>query len=299
MTKSFADIREDLLLEEYLEEKQVIVGKGSKYNQIVFLAGGAGSGKGFSLANFMQGEKFKVRDVDEWKRLILKINNIKRENPDLLNLDLRNPDDVFKLHKHVEELNLKDKTLSLLLADVAKGRLPNIVFDVTMKKVGHITDVLPSLLSVGYEPKDIHLVWVLTDYSVAVKQNKSRSRVVPDDILLQTHEGAAKTVLGFIEGGLPSGMDGSVHVIMGGKEHTVFYTDQQGNPIKNAKGNLTVKDFEYTTVKKEGKPMLRDIKKGPGGQLQGAAIKQKLYDMIMKKIPRGKTLSQLMGMKDK
>ena len=45
--------------------------------------------------------------------------------------------------------------------------------------------------------------------------------------------------------------------------------------------------------------MLRDIKKGPGGQLQGAAIKQKLYDMIMKKIPRGKTLSQLMGMKDK
>ena len=121
---------------------------------------------------------------------------------------------------------------------------------------------------------------------------------MPDDILLQTHEGAAKVVIGFIEGGLPSGMDGAVHVIMGGKEHTVFYTDQQGNPIKTKSGNFVVKDFEYTTIKKEGKPILKDIRKGPGGTLSGAVIKQKLYDMIMKKIPRGKTLSQLMGMKE-
>ena len=293
--KQFENLRHDFLEKEYLEERQVIVGKGSKYNQIVFLAGGAGSGKGFAISNFMQGEKFKVRDVDEWKRLILKINDIKRSNQELLGLNLRDPKDVFILHKHVEGLNLKDKTLELLLKSMSQGRLPNIIFDVTMKHTKHISDVIPSLLNAGYQPKDIHVVWVLTDYSVAVKQNKSRSRVVPDDILLSTHEGAAKTMLDYIDRGLPSGVDGAVHMILGGKNHTVFYTDDKGNPIKNSSGNLTVKDFEYITIKKEGKPVLRDVKSGPGGTIQGDVLKQKIYKTIMKKIPRGKTLSQLMG----
>ena len=293
--KQFENLRHDFLEKEYLEEKQVIVGKGSKYNQIVFLAGGAGSGKGFAISNFMQGEKFKVRDVDEWKRLILKINDIKRSNQELLGLNLKDPKDVFTLHKHVEGMNLKDKTLELLLKGMSQGRLPNIIFDVTMKHTKHISDVIPSLLNAGYQPKDIHVIWVLTDYSVAVKQNKSRSRVVPDDILLSTHEGAAKTMLDYIDRGLPSGVDGAVHMILGGKDHTVFYTDEKGKEIKNSAGNLTVKDFEYVTIKKEGKPVLRDVKSGPGGAIQGDVLKQKIYKTIMKKIPRGKTLSQLMG----
>ena len=37
-------------------------------NSASFLAGGAGSGKGFAIANFMEKEKFKIRDVDEWKK---------------------------------------------------------------------------------------------------------------------------------------------------------------------------------------------------------------------------------------
>ena len=55
-----------------LDEKLILISNGKKYGQIVFLVGGAGSGKGFALKNFLEGEKFKVRDVDEWKRLLLK-----------------------------------------------------------------------------------------------------------------------------------------------------------------------------------------------------------------------------------
>ena len=51
-----------------LIEKQIIIGKGKRYGQVVFMAGGAGSGKGFAIRNFIEGEKFKVRDVDEWKK---------------------------------------------------------------------------------------------------------------------------------------------------------------------------------------------------------------------------------------
>ena len=55
------------LAEQYLEEKLIMYNQGKRYGQIVFLAGGAASGKGFAIRNFMEKEKFKVRDVDAWK----------------------------------------------------------------------------------------------------------------------------------------------------------------------------------------------------------------------------------------
>ena len=53
-----------LKFRQYLEEKLIMYGQGKRYGQIVFLAGGAGSGKGFAISNFMEKEKFKIRDVD-------------------------------------------------------------------------------------------------------------------------------------------------------------------------------------------------------------------------------------------
>ena len=52
---------------QHLEEKVIVLGRGARYGQVVFLAGGAGSGKGFAISNFLEGTKFKVRDVDAWK----------------------------------------------------------------------------------------------------------------------------------------------------------------------------------------------------------------------------------------
>ena len=83
--KSFSELRDSHLTEDYLQldEKLVIVGKGKKYNQVVFLAGGAGSGKGFTIQNFMEGNKYKIRDVDEWKRLVMKVRGLKDENDEM------------------------------------------------------------------------------------------------------------------------------------------------------------------------------------------------------------------------
>jgi len=246
---------------KFLTEKQIILGKGAKYGQIVFLAGGAGSGKGFAIANFIEGSKFKVRDVDEWKKAFLKIATLKNKYPKLRRLDLRKPKDVFQLHKFVKEKGIKDKTLDLMLTQAKIGRLPNIIFDVTMKDRDDITDVLPQLMAVGYNPRDIHIVWVLTNYYVAVHQNKNRDRVVPDDIMLKTHEGAAKTMWGFIKGGTPATLDGSVHVILGGAKHTVFWKDKDGRPLdgtrkgKYGTDQVVIKDFKYITVKKPGRNM--------------------------------------------
>ena len=232
---------------KFLTEKQIILGKGAKYGQIVFLAGGAGSGKGFAIANFIEGSKFKVRDVDEWKKAFLKIAALKNKYP--------------KLHMFVKEKGIKDRSLDLMLNQAKIGRLPNIIFDVTMKDKSDITEVLPQLMAVGYNPRDVHIVWVLTNYYVAVHQNKNRDRVVPDDILLKTHEGAAKTMWGFIKGGTPATLDGSVHVILGGAKHTVFWKDKDGKPLdgtrkgKYGTDQVVIKDFKYITVKKPGRNM--------------------------------------------
>ena len=175
-------------------------------------------------------------------------------------MDLRKPKDVYKLHMFVKEKGIKDKTLDLMLGQAKIGRLPNIIFDITLKDKDDITEVLPSLMAVGYNPRNVHLVWVLTNYYIAVQQNKDpkRGRIVPDDILLKTHEGAANTMWKFINRGTPATLDGSVHVILGGKKHTVFWKDQDGNELdgslksKYGTDRVLIKDFKYLTLKLPG-----------------------------------------------
>ena len=58
---------------QLLDEKLIMFNQGKNYGQVVFMAGGAGSGKGFAQSKFMEKNKFKVRDVDEWKKAFLKI----------------------------------------------------------------------------------------------------------------------------------------------------------------------------------------------------------------------------------
>ena len=156
-----------------LLEKQIIIGKGKKYGQIVFMAGGAGSGKGFAVKNFMEGEKFKIRDPDEWKKAFLVLAKIKKKYKEIRRLDLRKPKDAFKLHEFLKKKGIKEKTLSLLLQNARRGILPNILIDTTLRHKGKIQEALPSLLEAGYDPQNIHIVWVLTHYSVAIKQNRA------------------------------------------------------------------------------------------------------------------------------
>ena len=262
-----------------LIEKQIIVGKGKKYGQVVFLAGGAGSGKGFARTHFMEGDKFKVRDVDEWKKSFIKLSQLKKKYKELRKLNLNNPKDALELHKFIREKGIKEKTLDLLLSNARQGILPNLLFDITLKDKGSITEILPSLRAAGYNPKNINIVWVLTDFAVSVKQNKNpeRGRVVPEQIMFLTHEGAASTMFNFIRRGTPRGVDGSVHIVLGGPKNTILYRDKQGNPIKTGKkkDTIVVKGFSYLTMKESGKSMKKD-----------SALQDKAYEWIMKNVPK-------------
>jgi dephospho-CoA kinase len=279
---------------EALQEKQIIYNNGKPYGQIVFLAGGAGSGKGFAITKFMEGNKFKVRDVDEWKKAFIKLNEIMGKYDEISGLNLKNTNDVFKLHEFVKGLKIKDKPLDLLLEDLKEDRLPNIIFDITFKDIDDISDVLPRLLKLGYESKNVHLTWVLANYRVAVVRNHDRERVVPDNILLKTHDGAARNMYDIVTGKVRNlKIDGQINVILNNEENTLYYTDKKDvytNKLKKAKKNgkdgknVVIKDFTYLRLKETGKPITKEKK-----------VREQLYKWIIDNIPKSELNRDIFG----
>jgi hypothetical protein len=277
-----------LSFRQYLEEKLIMYNQGKRYGQIVFLAGGAGSGKGFAIDNFMEGEKFKVRDVDEWKRAFMTLADTRKIYPEIQKLSLKNPKDVYKLHMFVKKKGIKDKTLDLLLRDANTRHLPNIMFDITMKDASDIGDVIPRLVEAGYDSKNIHLTWVLTNYAVAIINNRNRTRVVPEDIMLLSHEGAATNMYNVVKGKLPRGLNGGVRVILNNRVNTIAWADPDTKkPMKTSQGNIIVKDFTYLTFKKEGKSM------GPESD-----VLRQLLAWIADNVPKTRLTKDMLGTTD-
>lgn len=68
------------------------------------------------------------------------------------------------------------------------GTLPNIIFDITGKDVSDLTEYIPYLLDAGYEPRNVHICWVLANYKIAWPANNNRDRVVGRTPFLETHK---------------------------------------------------------------------------------------------------------------
>lgn len=249
------------LTPQYLLEKQLLIQNGANYGQAVFLAGGSASGKSFAREKFMQIDKFKVIDVDDMKTAFIKYANLKNKYPEIQHLDLTNPKDVFFLHTFLDDKKIKTKILNGLLMDGKQGRLPNIMFDSTFADIKKLRPNFRDLQSVGYKPENIHIVWVLQKYSIAVKLNRApdRGRIVPEDILLKAHEGAANTMHNMIMNNkLPKGMNGGIYVILNDRDKTIFWKDKNGKTIVNTQGDKIIRRFTYITVKEPNKPIRKD-----------------------------------------
>lgn len=319
---------ESTINEEQLDEKLITFSNRAPYGQIVFMAGGAGSGKGFAINNFIDAAGFKVRDVDEMKKAVGKLDQLGKFSVDKwykkyykklsdkpgkdgglspkahveefvlgkglsisdISKDLKNPNNVASLHYIVDAMGLKDKWLiSMLSGKNNKETLPNLLFDITAKKVSSITDVIKPLIANGYDSKNIHLIWVLTNFHVAIQANKERDRMVPEDILLQTHEGAGKSMWSVMTKILPKGLNGRIDVILNNRNETIPYTDKDGKPIKVEpnqqnklkKAEIVVKDFKSLPIKKQG-----------GGVFPEKTWKMLLKSWILDNAPKTIDLSQ-------
>ena len=302
------------ITEDVLNEKLITYGNRKPYGQIVFLAGGAGSGKGFAIDNFLDSSSFKVRDVDEMKKQLQILNrlgkitikdilakygrNIKLGDLDLIrkvqkdgytlqNLNLKNSDHVYVLHILVKAMGIKEKSLENLLAGKNNPEvLPNIMFDITAKDVTDITSVVPMLKEAGYKAENIHLTWVLTNYVTAMVNNKNRARMVPEDILLKTHEGASNTIWGLVTKALPKGMNGRVDVILNNPENTVFIKGTDGKDIEKIQKDRFDKDVK---VKFTSGFLSLPLKKAGGGIFPEKLWKDKLFNWVKDNAPQSIT----------
>ncbi len=78
-----------------------------------------------------------------------------------------------------------------------------------MRKLEKITRQVSEL---GYDKSNIHIVWVVNDIEVAIKQNAERDRRVRTEILINTHRGASQTMGDILNlgDGLSRYMDGDI-----------------------------------------------------------------------------------------
>ena len=218
----FPEIEPELILKHGIDEALIRFRNQAypQFGNVLILAGGAGSGKGFALENLI-GLEGKVFDVDALKKLAMsapKISaRVKKElGVDMSKLNLKNPDNVTKMHGIIADyLNLPDRKQNTFMKSVLTAhpdRKPNIIFDVTLKDMGKLAKSTRVLQSLGYDKKNVHIVWVINEIELAKKQNKERDRVVPEDILVMTHKGAAITMFEILNMGdkLKQYMDGDI-----------------------------------------------------------------------------------------
>lgn len=176
-----------------------------KFNNVVIIAGGMGSGKSFAK-NFALGIEGFDYEIDEMKRLSIMSEKISKKVKDRFGIDIyskdgksmNDPDVATLVHQIIsKDLNLGGKRLSALYKSILsspKDRKPNLIFDISMKNLKQLKKYVGPLEEMGYDKNNIHIVWVMNDVETALEQNRKRERTAPDDIILKSHSDVSKSV---------------------------------------------------------------------------------------------------------
>lgn len=251
-------------VQEQLNEKLITFGKRAypKFNQVVIMAGGGGSGKGFVQSKLM-GIEGIVLDVDAVKELAMRSESLsvrikKETGHDIKGFDLRKPEEVATLHRLLSDeyktTKKMDKRVFNAVFNAEEGRKPNLIFDVTMKDMSKLASITKQVKDMGYLKQNVHIVWVMNDVKIALEQNANRSRVVPEEILISTHEGASLTFkkLMAMGEGARTWADGDWWVAFNKKDVDVKLN-------KSKAGGAYVLDANIIKVKEQGKTPLKAI----------------------------------------
>lgn len=257
-----------------------------KFNNVLIAAGGAGSGKGFVLNNVLlfNGKTF---DVDALKTNILRFgskeeskiwqefkNFAKREGytkTNLNDLDLKNSKDVGILHEFSKAMGYDDKFKELFFKVSRESKnKPNVIFDVTLKDIKAIDEINNYIKLGKYDKKNVHLVWILNSFDIALKQNNQRERQVSLEIMAKTHEGAALTMREILENSenYRDVIDGDIWIVPNQVKVDSSVIQNTGNEIewkgkkysRNAetkKKNMVIDRYSAICIKKSGKPAMK------------------------------------------
>lgn len=206
-------------------------------------------------------------DVDALKTLVMKSNKLATEiknktGTDVSAMNLRDPKNVAMMHHIISDLfGIANKNQSRVYAGIIaapEDRKPNLIFDVTLKGLSKLASIARDVESLGYSKENVHIVWVMNDVHIAIEQNAKRSRVVPVEILMDTHEGAALTMAKILNMGesLKQYMDGDIWI-----SFNKIGIDSQIKKSDN--GGMYVVKSNYIKVKAKGKTQksIKDLDK--------------------------------------
>jgi hypothetical protein len=267
-----------LISKKVLNEKRTVYDLSVQNNHNYFITKSNipvhNSGKGFIQSQLM-GIQGKTFDVDALKSLAVKSEKIAQRVKKELGVDLsqfnvkgalKNPETVSLLHGIIgDELKLPDKEKRAFFSSIMTAdpeRKPNVIFDVTLKSLQKFDNLISNVTRLGYDKKNIHLVWIINDIEIALKQNAERDRFVKPEILINTHVGAQQTVADVIKLGnkLKSYMDGDI----------VFAFNKVGVDTSYIKSPKKDAEFKFLTTKnKKGETVKVDVS-GGGGYLKDA-----------------------------
>ena len=146
-----------------------------------FLAGGPGSGKSFVSKSALSGMGLKVINSDAAFE-----SKLKKEKM-TLDFAAHNEKEIIKR----DNIRSKSKQIAGMQLGLAlEGRL-GIIIDSTARDVEKIQQEAQNLRAIGY---DIHMVFVNTTLEVALERNRSRPRVLPDAIVINSHKQIQKNM---------------------------------------------------------------------------------------------------------
>lgn len=274
-----------------LEEALIMINgiKYPKFNTVVIMAGGSGSGKGF-IKDKLLGVEGWVFDVDALKTLAVKTSliRIKMEERGVSEVNFKNPKHVSMIHEIIKELEFDKKWNDKMMKSIFTSnpdRKPNLIFDITLKDKTKLVEIVEKLEEVGYEKNNINLVWVITDIEIALLQNKNRERVISDDKLKAIHEDVSNTMNKIIK------MDKEIVKYLDGD--IVFVFNSKGDIKFNSKekqSNLIFKnrsEKEPGFVDKESKQNIFFLKKKGQPLIPFKDISKDLLQKIQSYVPKG------------
>jgi len=193
-----------------------------------FLAGGPGSGKSFVSKSALSGMGLKVIDSDA-----AFVSKLKKEK---MTLDFATHDEKQIIKR--DNIRSKSKQIAGMQLGLAlEGRL-GIIIDSTARDVEKIQQEAQNLRAIGY---DIHMVFVNTTLEVALERNRSRPRVLPDAIVINSHKQIQKNM-------------GRLQRIFGSRNFIVVDNNKHGedvNPMvhKKIRGMVNRAPTSYQAVK--------------------------------------------------
>lgn len=278
----------ETIIEELLDEKAIVLGKRAypKEGNILILAGGAGSGKGFASKKVIafDGKRF---DVDELKSQLIagKSGTVAKKfkdetGRDITSLSLSDPNDVETLHGFVKTHKYDKKVIQNFIKQQRNTtHKNNIIFDVTLKELKKLAEISQYAENGGYDRKNVHLVWILNKIDIALKQNSdpSRGRVVPKDVLIQSHEGVATTLNELLTDSekCRKYMDGDIWILFNNRENQdLIMKLAKDRKTGELKPSNVVEKYTAIKLKESGKPIKQPLE-----------ITKELLDKVISYIP--------------